>query len=687
MTKIIKRTIPIEDSAVDAETRTVKLSFSSETPIVDWPGEPPNILLHTKRSADFKRIREIGAVLLNHNPDKILGRVVDIGIDEKDRKGRATVVLDETEEGDLALTRIQSGSLRGVSVTAPIRERQIVREDETWKSQDGRTWKGPVWIATKWEVVDLSFTPIAADSTVGVGRTQQKKESDTMKLSAEIREFLISRGLAEGSTDEEAMEFMRTLQLPKKEEPKKDPEEKKTEKNEPEETAIRAIPRDDGSLDPVKAIQEERKRIDDLQKIIERSGMPDSELQQWIHHGTSTARAREIAMEFMAERYRPVSVTGTRFEVTLDAREKYRNAMEAALCRRAYQALEGNPKGFSWDEKACADVPRDLPLVEIARQCMVHAGYREAAGMDRVQVVQRAFQHSTSDFPYLLANVAEKSLGVGYEEARATWRAWCGTGSLPDFKTADRVAFGSFEDWSLVKELMPIPETSVSEKREQRSLGTYGQRFGISRQALINDDLGEFARTPQQLGAAAARSINTLVYQQLTSPPTMAEDSTALFATTHTSGSNTTVEAGGVSIAGLTEAMANMRKQTGLGGTGRMNIIPRFLVVPAAQETAARQIVQTQLWPATAANAPIEWMLNLVPVVEPLLDDTATTTYYLAASPNEVDTIRVEFLNGRETPSIMQIEGDAILGMQWVAYHDWSVKVFDHRGLSRVTAS
>lgn len=674
----IVRQVTIEPQAVDVENRTAVLSFSSEAPIQDFLFGPPQVLLHDEKSVDLERIKDIGAVLFNHHPDRILGAVRDIAVDPKERRGKAVISFDDTEDGNLAFARVQSGSLRGVSFAAQLNEKQVIRDGETWKSGDGREWEGPLAVVTRWTVSELSLTPIPADQTVGIGRKQKKEGS--MALSAELRELLISRGLKEGFTDEEAVEFLRENWDQKTEEKQHEspPEEKKVKRQDDNETAASA------SVDMVIA---ERKRIEDLTKIQEKSGLPAQELTRWIQAGTSVGAAREIAMEFMAERFRPVSVAGSRFEVVLEAREKHRRAMQATIERRAVDFLNGRPKSWSWDDKACSDIPRDLPIVEIARQCLVHAGVREAAAWGKMEVATRALQHHTSDFPFLLENTANKSLGIGYAEARVTWNAWCGTGSLPDFKVASRVAVGDLADFEVVAELMPITETTMTEKRETRQLSTYAKRFGVSRQAIINDDLGEFSRTPQKLGAAAARTINTLVYGQLTSPPTMAEDSKALFATDHTSGSNTTVEAGNPSIAGLNEAMALMRRQKNVGANGRVNVSPSYLVAPASVEGAVRQLVQGTINPNAVTNVVLDWMSNLTPVIEPLLDDTSTTTWYLAASPNDVDTIRVEFLNGMQTPSLQRLEGTAILGTEWVAYLDFSVKTFDHRGLCRVTVA
>ena len=237
-------------------------------------------------------------------------------------------------------------------------------------------------------------------------------------------------------------------------------------------------------------------------------------------------------------------------------------------------------------------------------------------------------QHSTSDFPYILQNIANKSLGVGYEEAPVSWRTWCGVGSLPDFKSASRVAVGDTDAFEVVSELMPITETTISEKRETRNLATYAKRFGISRQAIVNDDLDAFTRVPQLLGASAARTVNTYVYAQLTSPPTMAEDSLALFSATHTSGSNYTASSGGApGITQLAKGLTLMRKQKGVGAKAYMNIVPKFIVAPPDLETAIIQLLYGSINPAQSSNVVPGWITSLVPVIEPMVSGSSSERY------------------------------------------------------------
>jgi hypothetical protein len=162
---------------------------------------------------------------------------------------------------------------------------------------------------------------------------------------------------------------------------------------------------------------------------------------------------------------------------------------------------------------------------------------------------------------------------------------------------------------------------------------------------------------------------------------TMAEDSVALFATTHTSGSNLGTAAA-PSDTTLAEARKLMRKQKGLNPNSPaiLNLTPRFLIIPAYHENTCLKLMQTY-YPATVANATVDWVRQLQLIVEPELDALAENAWYLVADPSQIDTVGVVFLNGVRTPQITRLDGTAILGVEWVSYFDFGVALTEHRGL------
>lgn len=159
--KLFYRSFELDRSKVNEDARSVELSFSSEAPVVRWFGQ--EVLLHGEANVDLKRLRSMGSALLNHNPDRIVGRVDNPRIEDK--RGAATVVFDEDEDGERAFGKVKSRSLRGVSVGYAINAAKKLQEGEEW-----RGYQGPAIIATRWTPYEISLTPVPADSSIGIGR-------------------------------------------------------------------------------------------------------------------------------------------------------------------------------------------------------------------------------------------------------------------------------------------------------------------------------------------------------------------------------------------------------------------------------------------------------------------------------------------------------------------------------------
>ena len=92
---------------------------------------------------------------------------------------------------------------------------------------------------------------------------------------------------------------------------------------------------------------------------------------------------------------------------------------------------------------------------------VVEAGVRDVPG-DKMGMIALAFTHSTSDFPLLLANVAQKSMLKGYDEAPETFQQWTSAGTLPDFKIMSSVDIGSFPALRQVAEVKDVFEVPLA---------------------------------------------------------------------------------------------------------------------------------------------------------------------------------------------------------------------------------
>lgn len=672
----------IRSDDVDAEARTVAVSFSSETPVRDYGWGPPVVLLHEPRSAHFARFAEMGSILLNHDVDQIVGRPESVELDAKARKGRAVIRFDEDPESERIWQKVKNGSLRGISVRYQPRNARELKERESWKSPGGKSFRGPLYVVDNWEPREISLTPLPADQAVGVGR----QGLEDQEMPQWLLDLLKKRGLIEEDASDDEIRSAVEKYLEDDQDAEGVPA---TPPADPPKTPARATPTAPPAApdDDAETRDAEATRCRELAHVAQLGGM-DSELAGWIANGTTVEAARAAALKKRAAQNVPTPIVS--FDV--DERDKVRSAVLGVLMRRAAVDSPLDPEAvkrqFGEIPKAAEDMPSNMGLLDLARFHAMRSGARGAERWDREDLVRyicgvRSPPGGTSsDLPYLLEAVVTKSLSAAFMEYPATYQGWTQVLEVPDFKSAKRVKLSEAADFKLNPPGMPIEESILDDISESYSVATYARKFGITRQAIINDDLDGIMRLPALFGIAAQRGINKLVYATFLGAPTMAEDSEALFSASHTSGSNLTTSGGAFSITTLSAGMALMAKQKGFGeDSAPLNIFPSIVLCPIAISTTVRQIIEGQVNANTAANAILPWMRNLSVVSDPLLDANDANAWYLAARPGVggVDGMAVVFLRGRRTPTTEREETGDVLGLQWRSYIDYGAKALEHR--------
>ena len=130
---------------------------------------------------------------------------------------------------------------------------------------------------------------------------------------------------------------------------------------------------------------------------------------------------------------------------------------------------------------------------------------------------------SESDFPNILANVANKTLRTAYEAAPRTFQPFCRQVTASDFKAMSRVQLGEAPALDKVNEGGEYKRGPLGEGKESYRVETYGKIIAISRQVLVNDDLNAFTRIPQLFGVAAANLESDVVWGIITANPNMGD--------------------------------------------------------------------------------------------------------------------------------------------------------------------
>jgi HK97 family phage major capsid protein/HK97 family phage prohead protease len=151
------RYFELDRAALNKDTRTIALTFSSDTPVRRWFGN--EVLDHSKKTVRMERMNNGAPLLANHDADQHIGVVESAGI--KDGKGAAEVRFGNSPLAQQKFQDVQDGILRNVSVGYIVHRYQITETDD--KSPDE-------YRAIDWEPVEVSLVAVPADPTVGVGR-------------------------------------------------------------------------------------------------------------------------------------------------------------------------------------------------------------------------------------------------------------------------------------------------------------------------------------------------------------------------------------------------------------------------------------------------------------------------------------------------------------------------------------
>lgn len=419
------------------------------------------------------------------------------------------------------------------------------------------------------------------------------------------------------------------------------------------------------------ALSAERSRVAEIRAMGERF---EVNVDEYITDGKSVNEVRKVIMEGLPKKGVAVSV-----EVGKEETEKFRDAARDAMRMRGGMNVKAPVSG--------AEELRSFKLERLAEECLIRSG--EKISGNRIDMIGRAL--TTTDLPIILTDTAKKSLLEGWDAQPETYTLWCDdTGSTTDFKEQKGVRAGEVDDLELVPESGEYKNETLAETSEKWHIATYGRMFTISRQAIIDDDLGVLTTKPAEMGEAARRKIGDIAYEAFLGNPLMG-DNNALFCAAHSNVQTAVAFSfndfeATVNAIGVMEKAMNSQKD--LSKKRRLNIQSKFLLVPTALKlAAARFLLQTQtpLSIDTAANkasgsAANPYAGNLVLVPEARMDDVSETAWYLAAARN---TIKIFYLDGNKQPYLESQDGWKIDGIQYKVRIDAGAKAMDWRGLQK----
>ena len=644
-----------QPSTLDEATRSVEVIATTEDPAAVYDPARFEVVDEVLLMAGAKLPRS-GKIPLTIEHERSAGAVIgsfsEIKIDNGQMVGR--VFFSSTADAEPYFTKIKEGHLNSFSITysAADRESVYIGEGET-SVINGKSYRGPLLVTKSWKPKALGLVLFPADENA-TARTEPTQKKEIKEMNQKLRKLLERHGLSASATDEEAVAYL--------------------DKHADEVFKVEKIDIDKFRSE---AQGEERNRIVEIDSMCDKFQCREL-ANNYITRGVSIEGVRKDIMDKLLELEATKAQVGHRTPATViaDERDKFKSAAHDALIIRSGVAHIEKPDVGANDLTG-------LSLVEISRHCLQIAGQKYNGSP--LEVVGRAM--TTSDFPYILANVSNKSLMTGWETAPTTWQTWCGTGSVSNFLTHTLVRPSEFSDLEEIPEASEYKYGKRTETKEEYKVVTYGKMAAITRQAVINDDLNAITANFMGMGEAAARKVNELPYAVLVANAAMG-DGVALFdVSTHANYVTSGAAPGSATITAMILAMGT---QTDLQGLSSLNISPEYIIMPKALEGAAEIFFQSTAFSdhSTVATDSTFASTRTNPyagtrftrIYEGYFDANSLAAGWFGAA-RKGKTVNMYFLNGVQAPYMEMQNGWNVDGTEMKVRIDAGAKAVDWRGL------
>lgn len=640
-------------ATVDEDARTIDVVWSKGSPVqrMDWMSGESYIEELDLDGANLKELNRGAPFLDSHNAYSlraVIGSVLPGSARIEDGEAVATIRMSSRPDAAGVWDDITAGHIRAVSVGYLV-EKYEVRESKKGSPE--------VWRAVDWTPFEISAVPIGADPEAGFRSAQPRPCTIDRSALTPVEETMKTRTIA-------AADATGDPDVKADEDGGNEDEGEGTSEPQP---SPEPAPQPDAKDVAERAAKAERTRSAAIRDMGRRLKVDEKVTDRLVREGVPLDKARIAIIDHLADRSDETAPTQASVVFPrggLDERTTRRAALESALLHRHA------PSQFELTE--AARQYRGMTLMEMARASLEDAGER-ARGFNRTELATRAL-HTTSDFASVLANVANKSMMAGYEYAAGTYRRWATMTTVSDFKAKTMVDLAAVGKLDKVNEHGEFKHGTFAEGKETIRAFTYGKILGITRQTLINDDLGAFTQVPQMLGDMVGMTESEIMVGLITANAAMS-DGVALFHNTHKNLASVT---GAPAVATISAGRTAVSQQTDL--TGRITAInPNVLLVPAALETVAQQVVYGALVATKVADTVTPAIRSLEVITEPLLDASSATAWYLIATRPPGRGFMYAFLEGEAAPQVITESGFDVAGIRLRIMHDFGAAVVDYR--------
>lgn len=582
------------------------------------------ILVHDESAVD---ISAATALLINHDKNQLAGPIR--GLTFKDGELRCEGTVLESAKFDSGVTvreALESGALQGVSIGYSYDWRDVREND------DG------TYSVAKWRLLEVSLTPIPADTAAGIRSEENQSEKPT-----QLERDGMTDPINEGAK--------------------------------PAPVSADHITREEAEAAQMRAVEEAKRETAEKMSFIAQHKLEGEGLAE-----RSIGELKDMALERQADelKKRHAEPQHTPVQITMDQCEKADRAAESYLMAEVgYGEREsGNPlhgrkmieAGVRWAEMQGVRNVRDWSERDQGLFLLGdHRNMSATARRDAANVISASFGS------FVTLDAITKIVAKGFEQGAGAvnYQPWTESNIVPDFKTYN---VGSLGTGNLIEtaENVAFPELAKAEGVYSNNVKMWGGTLSLTLQALTNDDTGEFMRSLRQSGTIAQKTINKRVYQKL-----LMGTSTSTATSTWTN--NTTVgdiqyatsDAAYAARQKLDGVIAALMQKTGQDGNP-LGTVPQFLLCAPSLAGQAGGIAGGVAPGQVANNTPISGSLQVIAspwlATGSGLTGAASTSYYLLANAMQTTGMMVSKIRGMETPQVMQYDAGAVAAAKYKIY-------------------
>lgn len=629
------------------EARTLDVTFTTGSSVLrfdyrEWEYFYEDLEV-TDEAVDLGRLNAGGAVLNTHYQYDLNDQ---FGVVERawieNGVGHATVRLSDAP-GDADIVRkIATKIIRNISVGYMVHEWRIVQKDGEITRKT----------AVRWEPTEISFVPVPADPGC-----QSRAAQFTEALNARREEE------ARNARNEE----QNTMTTP---------------------TAPSPAPADDSAA-RAEAAQAERTRVNTIITLGRTHSVADATVDSAINDGTSVDAFRGIVLDGISAAARQHDAGAEQQERTMPTpglrggANRVNDLSPATVRTLRADAMAASVRGVDVTDERANQYRQNAEMGvygfhALARDCALELGI-PVQGRNAIALINEVTRsgfglHTSADFAGITGMTAEAVLLSTYADLQSeltNYQEYSTVQRVRDFKAVRMATMGSFSSMELIPENGRLPGVTASVQVARAAVSDYGLKFGITRQAMYNDDVGALMDSPRQIAANMRDDEQIIAIRHLTEGQIFLEsqDNPNVVAATAMFGASNTVTASelGGKTGALALARAALRDQRAPGSDRLTNYEGKILIVSSDLEDEALRVM-SPVYAATTGEVNVNVDANGRPRYRVVVDSRLPDgTAYLFALPARAPVVKVLRLQGQEGPAVFQLPTDDNLGLTWGA--------------------